>query len=245
MLQQLNSPQERWEERVGAPCAALTRSVFPDDAVAVIYQPARSATTSGKARTRKWTLRFEPRSPRYVEPLMGWTSTDDPLSQVELTFPSAEAAVAYARRQGLQYVIHGVADIGSNVRQIDEAKLSQRSHASSATRRWRLEWVERTLGPETIRNHPQDGKNAPSVRYAAPREVLRDPSLSEAEKRNVLRSWALDAYLIESTATDGAVSRPSRLDDVIDALIDLDEHELRHLETRSSRSFERGSSKAA
>ena len=35
---------------------------------------------------------------------MGWTEDDDPLAKVELSFPSAEAAIAYARRQGLQYM---------------------------------------------------------------------------------------------------------------------------------------------
>ena len=62
MLQETNSAQECWTERDGAPCTAPTRSVFPDDALAVIYKPARSAMTSGKARTRDWKLRFEPRS---------------------------------------------------------------------------------------------------------------------------------------------------------------------------------------
>src|SRR6478672_3523343 len=85
-----------WTERDGAPRAALTRSVFPEDAMAVIYKPARSAMTSGKARTRDWKLRFEPRSCPFIEPLTGWTGSDDTLAQVELTFPSAAAAVAYA-----------------------------------------------------------------------------------------------------------------------------------------------------
>ena len=56
MLQETNSTQECWTERDGAPRRALTRSVFPDDALAVIYKPARSAMTSGKARTRDWKL---------------------------------------------------------------------------------------------------------------------------------------------------------------------------------------------
>jgi len=107
MLQETNSAQECWTERDGAPCTAPTRSVFPDDALAVIYKPARSAMTSGKARTRDWKLRFEPRSRPLIEPLMGWTGCDDTLSQVELTFRSAAAAVAYARRQGLRYILQG------------------------------------------------------------------------------------------------------------------------------------------
>ena len=41
---------------------------------------------------------------------MGWTGSDDTLAQVELTFPSAAAAVAYARRQGLRYLLQGADD---------------------------------------------------------------------------------------------------------------------------------------
>ena len=110
MLQETKSIHQCWTERDGAPRAALTRSVFPEDAMAVIYKPARSAMTSGKARTRDWKLRFEPRSCPFIEPLMGWTGSDDTLAQVELTFPSAAAAVAYARRQGLRYLLQGADD---------------------------------------------------------------------------------------------------------------------------------------
>src|SRR6266478_9930789 len=123
MLREAKSTHQRWTERDGAPRTAPPRSVFPDDALAVIYKPARSAMTSGKARTRDWKLCFEPRSRPYIEPLMGWTGGDDTLSQVELTFPSAAAAVAYARRQGLRYLLQGADDPdtrpGSNAKVAD------------------------------------------------------------------------------------------------------------------------------
>jgi ETC complex I subunit-like protein len=105
MLQTMKSAQERWAERVSPTSVPITTSVFPDDAVAIIYKPARSAMTSGRARSKQWKLRFEPRSPRVIEPLMGWTASGDTLAQVELTFPSAQAAVSYARRQGLSHVV--------------------------------------------------------------------------------------------------------------------------------------------
>jgi hypothetical protein len=41
---------------------------------------------------------------------MGWTGGDDTLAQVGLTFQSADEAVAYARRQGLKFVVHGLKD---------------------------------------------------------------------------------------------------------------------------------------
>lgn len=78
------------------------------DTMATIYRPARSAMTS--ANTRRWKLRFEPRTAPFVDPLMGWIGGTDTLSQIELDFPSAEAAVAYAKRQGLNFIVQGPAE---------------------------------------------------------------------------------------------------------------------------------------
>jgi hypothetical protein len=79
----------------------MGRSVFPDDAIARIYKPSRAATTSGTARTRGWRLVFERRTAPFIEPLMGYTSGRDTLTQVEMEFPTLESAVHYAERQGL------------------------------------------------------------------------------------------------------------------------------------------------
>lgn len=87
--------------------APVTRSVFPADAHALIFRPAHSVTMSAPRRKHQWRLQFERRSPLRVEPLMGWTEDDDPLTLLELSFDSAEAAVAYARHQGLQYTVMG------------------------------------------------------------------------------------------------------------------------------------------
>jgi hypothetical protein len=73
---------------------------------ALIYRPAKSAMTSGRAGTHRWILEFEPQSPPFVEPLMGWTGSTDPLAHMQLTFPSREAAVAFAKRQGWDYKVH-------------------------------------------------------------------------------------------------------------------------------------------
>jgi len=68
-----------------------------------IYQPARNAMQSGKARTKAWLLEYEPSSPRRVDPLMGWTGSADMLSQVQLEFDSKDEAVAYAEKHGIAY----------------------------------------------------------------------------------------------------------------------------------------------
>jgi hypothetical protein len=72
---------------------------------ALIYRPAKSAMTSGRAGTHRWILEFEPQSAPFIEPLMGWTGSTDPLAQVRLAFPTREAAVAYAQHQGLDYEV--------------------------------------------------------------------------------------------------------------------------------------------
>ena len=68
-----------------------------------IYQPTRNAMQSGKARTKAWVLEFEPTSPRRIDPLMGWTSSSDMLSQVQLAFDSRDEATAYAKTHNIPF----------------------------------------------------------------------------------------------------------------------------------------------
>jgi hypothetical protein len=64
----------------------------------------------------------------------------------------------------------------------------------------------------------------PAEGYGSPQDVLRDPNLSTAQKREVLQRWALDSYLVELAPPKGeAQNAASRLSAVIDALIDLDD----------------------
>ena len=66
-----------------------------------IYQPAKTAMQSGTAKTKNWVLEFAPATAREVDPLMGWTSSDDTQSQVQLRFDSKEDALDYAREQDI------------------------------------------------------------------------------------------------------------------------------------------------
>lgn len=68
-----------------------------------IYQPAKTAMQSGTAKTTGWVLEFAPASAREIDPLMGWTSSDDMESQVHLHFDTRAAAEAYAQSKGLAY----------------------------------------------------------------------------------------------------------------------------------------------
>lgn len=71
-----------------------------------IYRPARTAMQSGEARTRDWVLEYDPSSARGIDPLMGWTSSSDMQSQIHMRFPTKEAALAYARSQGITAIVH-------------------------------------------------------------------------------------------------------------------------------------------
>jgi len=68
-----------------------------------IYRPAKTAMQSGNARSKLWRLDYEPERPRTIDPLMGWTSSDDMRQQVSLDFDTAEEAVAYADSHAIPY----------------------------------------------------------------------------------------------------------------------------------------------
>ena len=68
-----------------------------------IYCPSKTATQSGFAKTHSWVLEFEPESPRQIDPLMGWTSTNDMRAQVRLRFATKEEAMAYAKKNAIAY----------------------------------------------------------------------------------------------------------------------------------------------
>jgi hypothetical protein len=66
-----------------------------------IYQRAKNAMQSGKARAGEWVLEFESARARRPDPLTGWSGGADTQEQVRLTFPSLEAAQVYAMRAGI------------------------------------------------------------------------------------------------------------------------------------------------
>ena len=70
-----------------------------------IYRPARTAMSSGNAKTHDWVLEFVPETPREIDPLTGWTGSRDTQAQVKLHFESQEEAEDYARDSGIEYVL--------------------------------------------------------------------------------------------------------------------------------------------
>ena len=70
-----------------------------------IYQPARNAMQSGIGKSKDWVLVFPQADKREIDPLMGWTSSDDTQSQIKLVFETLRQAEDYAKERGLDYEV--------------------------------------------------------------------------------------------------------------------------------------------
>ena len=81
-----------------------------------IYQPAKTAMSSGTAKTKHWVLEFAQSDARHIDPLMGWTSSDDTQTQVRLQFDTRDAAVDYADRHGIQATVLEPQKRAANIR---------------------------------------------------------------------------------------------------------------------------------
>jgi len=68
----------------------------------LIKRPTKNPMQSGTANQQKWILRWDTKE-RWENPLMGWTSTADPLSNMEMSFPDKESAIALCERNGWPY----------------------------------------------------------------------------------------------------------------------------------------------
>ena len=81
-----------------------------------IYKPARTAMSSGTAKTNVWVLDYVNDEARSIDPLMGWTSSNDTQSQVRMTFDTKEAALEYAASKGIDAVVQEPKERKPNIR---------------------------------------------------------------------------------------------------------------------------------
>lgn len=70
-----------------------------------IYQPAKTAVSSGRRKTHDWIVETEPKSRIEADALIGWIGSDDTDQQVQLHFPTKDAAIAYCQRRGMTYEV--------------------------------------------------------------------------------------------------------------------------------------------
>ena len=71
---------------------------------AKIYKPAKTAMQSAEGNTRNWLLEFDTLSTG-INPLMGWESSKDTMSEVKLEFLTKEQAINYAKKNNIDYYI--------------------------------------------------------------------------------------------------------------------------------------------
>ena len=72
--------------------------------------------SSGTSKTRDWVLEYAPNSARELDPLMGWTSSDDTQSQVQIRFDTKESAISFAKDRGIEVVILDPHERKKNIR---------------------------------------------------------------------------------------------------------------------------------
>ena len=68
-----------------------------------IYCRSKSATQSGRDKSRDWILEAELTTAQSPEPIMGWTQSGDTMNQVRMEFPSKDSAETFAKNQGWRY----------------------------------------------------------------------------------------------------------------------------------------------
>jgi hypothetical protein len=69
---------------------------------AIIYIPNKSPMQSGFGKDGKWILEFKTKDPT-KNPLMGWESSSDTLTELKLEFSSKELAINYAKKKKIVY----------------------------------------------------------------------------------------------------------------------------------------------
>ena len=71
---------------------------------AKIYKPTKTAMQSGKRNTKNWLLEFDTLNTG-INPLMGWETSNDTMSEVKLQFSTKEQAINYAKKNNIIYYI--------------------------------------------------------------------------------------------------------------------------------------------
>ena len=71
---------------------------------AKIYKPSKTAMQSGTRNTKNWLLEFDTLDTG-TNPLMGWETSEDTMSEVKLEFPTKEESLNYAKKNNIDYYI--------------------------------------------------------------------------------------------------------------------------------------------
>ena len=71
---------------------------------AKIFKPSKTAMQSGLAKSDKWLIEYITDDPG-INPLMGWESSTDTMSELKLEFTSKDKAIEYAKKNKIEYEI--------------------------------------------------------------------------------------------------------------------------------------------
>ena len=71
---------------------------------AKIYKPAKTAMQSGTKKSINWLLEFDTLDTG-INPLMGWETSNDTMSEVKLEFSSRDQAINYAKKNNIDYYV--------------------------------------------------------------------------------------------------------------------------------------------
>jgi len=90
---------------------------------AKIYKPSKTAMQSGNKKYDKWLLEFITEETG-INPLMGWESSTDTLSELKLEFSSKDLAIEYAKKNNIKYELI----------QPNDRKIVKKSYADNFTK---------------------------------------------------------------------------------------------------------------
>ena len=71
---------------------------------AKIYKPSKTVMQSGLKKNNKWILEYITMQTG-INPLMGWESSTDTLSELRLEFSTKDLAIEYAKKNKVQFEI--------------------------------------------------------------------------------------------------------------------------------------------
>jgi len=92
------------DEKVDISCITGVPEEHVKPRLVRIFTPAANAMQSGTFNTRRWRMEFDERE-RWENPLMGWCSTGDPLSNTEVNFHSKADAIAFCEKNGWNWFV--------------------------------------------------------------------------------------------------------------------------------------------
>tara|TARA_B100001750_G_scaffold168236_1_gene136668 strand:+ start:643 stop:924 length:282 start_codon:yes stop_codon:yes gene_type:complete len=71
---------------------------------AKIYKPTKTAMQSGLRNTKNWLLEFDTLNTG-INPLMGWETSKDTMSEVKLEFKTKDQAINYAKKNNISFYV--------------------------------------------------------------------------------------------------------------------------------------------